>query len=178
MKPSPQVDFPVIVRDHQWEVHPSVAPLYQGIYDVALNFTAWITFVPEIETVIEAATFPLPDDVDNPATAQEARHDAVAFASYVVLSDAARAGQAQRLVLPLPVDEPAGDPLATIIFYAQPDEFAVFGQELALLAEILTGPGSSRRVSELHMFDCMQFIVKRILPSPHLRPYHAYMLGR
>ncbi|MFB2983618.1 hypothetical protein [Microseira sp. BLCC-F43] len=68
MKPSPQYDFPVSVRRQTWEENPGVAALYQGIFDVTLNHTISVMFVPEIKKNANCWPPRLPENIDEIST--------------------------------------------------------------------------------------------------------------
>jgi hypothetical protein len=78
MKPSPKYDFPVSVRRQTWEEEPATAPFYEGIFDVELNYSMTLMFVPAFQR--------------EPWPPKEARSMVLAMSNYAVTPDDSRAG--------------------------------------------------------------------------------------
>jgi hypothetical protein len=93
MKLSPRYDFLVSVRHQAWEEEPKVAPLYQGIFDVTLNHTIGIMFVPDLEKNTNCWCPILPDNIDDITTNIEARLVSIALSKYSVTPNPLLAGQ-------------------------------------------------------------------------------------
>ncbi|MBW4528043.1 MAG: hypothetical protein KME18_23155 [Phormidium tanganyikae FI6-MK23] len=173
MKPSPQYDFPISVRNQIWEEEAEVAPLYDGIFEVQLNFTISVMFIPAFEIPDRDWVQQVPEDVDKISTELEARLITIAFSKYSVIPNDAQAGTEslfQRSTLGIP--EPG------LIFYVTSEAFATFSLELSDFAEALPAVHSSRRVSEVADLEFVQFLVSRIVESKHFSPVDLPILGR
>jgi hypothetical protein len=169
MKVSPTADYTVrVLRQEQEESSPA-APLYAGIFAVALNHLVTVTFVPDVS----AAAPPwdpsqLPADLDAVATAERARLAVALLSSYVVTPNDARAGTE---------DAMQGDD-SGVVFYVTAAEFARYAADLTGLTEVAGRLYSDRRVSELRGHEVITFIERRVVASPRLDPRHAALLGQ
>jgi hypothetical protein len=173
MKPSPQYDFPISVRKQIWEEEPDVAPLYEGIFEVQLNFTISVMFIPAFEIRDRDWVQQVPENVDEISTELEARLITAAFSKYSVIPNNARAGTESRFQrLTLGISE------AGIIFYVTSEAFAIFSRELSNFAETLPAVHSSRRASEVANLEFVQFLVSQIVESNHFSPADLPILGR
>jgi hypothetical protein len=80
MKSSPKYDFPVVVRRETWEEEPAMAPFYEGIFDVWLNYSMHLMFVLAFR---REPWPPRPtENADELHCEQEARSNTVALSSY------------------------------------------------------------------------------------------------
>ncbi len=196
MKPVPTRDFPVTVstdaEDEDDAIHDGISLLeildalstdaededdaiqsiYHGIYDVRLNFTVHLAFVPDLQRG-NGPWPPLRPTERQANSPRAARITAVESSSYAVTPDAQRAGQTEVITLP----RRSGDPTQKVLFYVTPEAFAQFSAELAPLAAEWSGVHSYRPVSQLQDYTFVQWITTTLLPSPHLKPYHRQLLG-
>jgi hypothetical protein len=147
MKPSPRYDFLVSVRRQAWEEEPKVAPLYQGIFDVILNHSISIIFVPELERNTNCWCPTLPDNVDEITTDIEARLVSIALSKYSVTPNPLLAGRGE--IISRDVFQ---TPERGVIFYVTPQEFKIFSSELSMLSEQLPSVHSSQPVSEIDFY--------------------------
>jgi hypothetical protein len=171
LKPQPQHDFPVSVIRASDEVDPDVAPFYQGILELRLNFSVTIWFVPRYERgahrQIVIVTGP-----DEMTSEREARAASVAVASYSVTPDDALSGTEELT----PRDDEGLGP--RVLFYVTQQEFDTFSREIESLGEALSSRFDSRKVSELGDLKVIAFLVSRLLASPHIDELDREMLGR
>ncbi|MEU5879751.1 hypothetical protein [Spirillospora sp. NPDC047279] len=176
MKPRPLADFPVKVFSESTEKEPETAHLYAGIFNVTLNHTTRLVFVPDLSPVAPPwRSGILPENYDDIATVREARLAAALKGFYVVTPNAEHAGTEE----PLP-DFPDPDGMVIsppgTVFYVAHAEFDRYQSELAVLEDL---PGFvSGQVSELRDHQVITFIERRILDSAWLKPYDAHILGR
>jgi hypothetical protein len=178
MKVGPKVNYPVGVRPQEWDEPNENAPLYRGVYAVALNHMVDISFVPDISAIAPPWDFGLlPDDIDTIDTADLARLATALFSSYVVTPNDRLAGTEDRISRTPPDDMQHVD-LAGSVFYVTTEEFSRFAAELDDLTEIAGDPQPRARVDELRDRDVIAFIERRIVASPLLKPDHAEMLGQ
>lgn len=171
MKPSPRHDFPVGITSHRYEYAEEYAAAVAGIYSVTLNHTISIELVPTID---RRPPWPpeLPDNVDCPASADEARRTAIRMTSYAVTPDAQRAGEIERL----PAD-PAEDISESIIFLVTPAEFDAMSAECEA-RERPSGYRDGEPVSTLGRSPLARFLLERFLTSGQLSAYELDLLGR
>jgi hypothetical protein len=162
MKPSPRQDFPVGVTAARDEAPAALADILAGIHSVSLNHTI---------SVDRRAPWPpeLPEDVDTPGSADEARRTAIRLARYAVTPDAQRAGSVERLA-----SEDGG-----VVFFVEPAEFDAIAAECEALEETL-GPGvhDAVPVSRLAGSRMATFLLERFVPSGYLSEYELRLLGR
>ncbi len=172
MKPSPQYDFPVSVRCQTWEEEPEVAALYQGIFDVTLNHTLSVMFVPEVE-INDNFLFPiLPDNVDEISTELEARLVTIALSRYTVTPNSLLAAKEEIISLSGWRSSQEG-----VIFFVTPQEFSIFSTELSMLAKEIPSVHSDKKVSEIKNFEVTKFLIDRIIPSKYFAEEDLQILG-
>ena len=174
MKPFPKYDFPVSVRKQIWEEEPNIAALYQNIFDVELNFTISIMFIPTLPQMVQSGWVPtLPDNVDEIVTELEARLVTAALSKYVVTPDKELAGT--EAILKNNLLQGAE---ASIFFYVTPEEFETFILELSNFSEELPSIHESRQVSMASNLQFIQLILSRIISSTYFSQTDLYILGR
>ncbi|MBT2555498.1 hypothetical protein [Arthrobacter sp. ISL-5] len=164
MQISPRSDYPIRVRPRGWDEDPAVARFYDGIFDVTLNNTVTITFVPERgprSSALNRAN--LPADLDSIGSSDEARLEAVLFADRAVTPDADRAGTAEPLQIPVWRDGP--DAVPGTVFYISRDEFAAVVKDLEALTAEHGDLYSDSPVSSLRGHPAVDF-VQRLLSDP------------
>lgn len=173
MKPSPHYDFSISVRHQTYEEEPEVAALYQGIFDIRLNHTVSIMFVPDI--VIDSKYWPpvLPENVDNISTEIEARLITVGLSRYTVTPNLLLAGKED--IIPQPVSNYCQ---SGVVFFVNPEDFKIFSMELSMLAEQIPSLHSSKKASEIQDFNFIKLILSRIIPSKYFAEQDLQILGR
>ncbi|GAA6615175.1 hypothetical protein [Scytonema sp. NUACC26] len=173
MKPSPHYDFSISVRCQTREEEPEVAALYQGIFDVILNHTVSVMFVPEFE--INSQSWPpmLLENVDDISTELEARLVTVALSRYTVTPNSLLAGKEKIIHY----DDSNSSPLR-VIFFVTPEDFNIFSMELSMFAEQIPSLHDSRKVSETQNFNFIQFILARIITSNYFAEKDLQILRR
>jgi hypothetical protein len=173
MKPSPHYDFSISVRNQTCEEEPEVAALYQGIFDVILNHTVSIMFIPKI--VINSQNWPpvLPENVDDISTEIEARLITVGLSRYTVTPNLLLAGKEE--IIPQTDSDYCQ---SGVVFFVTPEEFNIFSMELAILAEQIPSLHSSKKASELQDLNFIKFILSHIIPSKYFAEQDLQILGR
>ena len=170
MKPSPQYDFTISVRRHSWEEEPEVAAWYEGIFEVTLNFTVNLMFVPALKR--EPWPPRLPEDTDAVHTEQEARSIAISLSRYAATPDDSREGTEERFARDWSESGPG------VVFYVTSQEFATFSEELARLADERPSVHSGWKVSEIPQLAVTRWLLTRVLASPSVSAKDLRMLGR
>jgi hypothetical protein len=173
MKPSPHYDFSISIRHQACEEEPEVAALYQGIFDVVLNHTVSIMFVPDI--VIDSQYWPpvLPENVDNISTELEARLITVGLARYTVTPNSLLAGKKE--IIP---QTDSNYHQSGVVFFVTPEKFKIFSMELSTLAEQIPSLHSSKKISEISDFNFIKLIVFHIITSKFFAEEDLQILGR
>ena len=172
MKPSPQYDFPVSVRCQTWEEEPEVAALYQGIFDVTLNHTLSVMFVPEVQ-INDNRRFPiLPDNVDDIYTELEARLVTIALSRYTVTPNSLLAGKEE--IISRSGRESCQE---GVLFFVTPQEFSIFSTELSILAKEIPSVHSYKKLSEIQNFEFTKFLIYRIIQSKYFAEEDLQILG-
>lgn len=173
MKPSPHYDFSISIKHQTGEEEPEVAALYQGIFDVILNHTVSIMFVPEL--IINSQCWPpvLPENLDNISTEIEARLVTVALSKYTVTPNSLLAGKEE--IIP---QTDSNYSQSGIVFFVTPEEFKIFSMELSMLAEQISSLHSSKKVSEIQDFHFIQLLLSHIIPSKNFAKQDLQILGR
>jgi hypothetical protein len=176
MKPSPKYDFPVSVRRQTWEEEPATAPFYEGIFDVELNYSMTLMFVPAFQR--EPWPPRPPQNADELHSQQEARSMALAMSNYAVTPDDSRAGTEESFAREWLESDTWGPRRPGVLFYVTTQEFAVFGEELARLADDRPFVHQGWNVSEIPDLAITRFLLTRFLASPAILPRDLGMLGR
>ena len=172
MKPSPQHDFPVSVTRPSYGIEGGAACFYESIFEVTLNFTVSISFVPLFER--SGREWP-PRSTEDPGRVQstaQARFNSVAMARYAVTPDDRMAG-GEALIPALEADVDDG-----VVFYVESQEFEVMARELSELEDELSGVYDFRNVSKIEQLRFVQLLLRRVLTSPHFSTSHRRILGR
>lgn len=170
MKPSPKCDFPVNVRRQEWEEIPAVAAHYAGSFDVVLNHTISIMFVPETDRTSWPPS--LPENTDLVSSPQEARRVSLARSRYSVTPHARLQGTEETFAAQAPMTWPR------VVFYVSPREFEQYRRALARLADERPAVHDARPVSEIAETAVGRFLLSRFAASPHLAPRDRQLLGR
>jgi hypothetical protein len=178
MKVSPTADYTIRVLRQESEESGPAAPLYAGIYVVALNHLVTVAFVPDVS----AAAPPwdpgrLPADLDEVTTVGQARLATALLSAYVVTPNDARAGTEETFHWP----DAGGGPGVRgsgVVFYVAPAEFADYTEDLAILTGVAGRLYSERRVSQLRDHPAIAFLERRVVRSPRLDPRDAALLGQ
>ena len=98
MKVGPSAHYSVGVWRAEWEEPNDNAPLYHGIFEVQLQHSADITFVPDISSAAPPwDSRRLPDDIDTVDTVELARLAQALLSSYVVTPNDKLAGSEERI---------------------------------------------------------------------------------
>lgn len=168
MKPSPELDFYVSVRCQTWEEDPKVAFLYQGIFDVTLNHTISLMFVPKFDIELDYLPLMLPDNVDDISMKSQARQITVALAKYTItpktnltkLDDVYQISQEQ------------------VIFWVSDEAFQTFSEELLILAQEQPGVNSLRKISAIQQLSVSKFILEKVIQSKYFAKEDLQILGR
>jgi hypothetical protein len=174
MKVGPNANFPIAVRHHSTEVDPETAHLYVNVFDVSLNVTVQVVFVPDVSHVAppwEASM--LPPDLDAIASVPQARVASVLLNTYVVTPNAKLAGTEERLPAIGGDAESSG-----VVFYITREEFDRYRTDLAALSEATGATFIGGKVNDLREHEVITFIERRILDSAWLRSRDAVLLGR
>lgn len=173
MKPSPHYDFSISVKHQTCEEAPEVAALYQGIFDVILNHTVSVMFVPDI--VINSQYWPpvLPENLDDISTEIEARLVTVGLSRYTVTPNSLLARKEE--IIP---QTDSNYCQSGVVFFVTPEEFKIFSMELSMLAEQISSLHSSKKVSEIQDFHFIQLILSHIIPSKNFAEQDLQILGR
>ena len=144
LKVNPRSEYPVRVRPLGLEYDASIAELYAGAYQVALNSMVEITFVPDLGP--DAPPYDrsrLPENLDEVGTREEARLEAVLYADCAVTPNARLAGTNEPLPKPpWALEHPPG-----VVVYVTHEEFEHLAVDLELLAPDLGISRASRRRS-------------------------------
>lgn len=172
-------DFAVRVRKQEEDEDRSVSRFYRGIYSVALNFLVHIMFIPPFSRPRKSWPLDIPDDIDEVDSVQEARLFTAALSEITVTSDRSRAGEVQLIAL-APALSPVAD-MATrqgVIFYVTPEQFALFTQELAELAEQTFSIYGFFPVSKLEHLESIKFITNKIITSNDFAQKNRKIIGQ
>ena len=185
MKPAPRHDFPLRVVPESREVGLHVAELYRGIYEVILNFTVKVFFVPEFTSYVGHWPPTIPQDVDEVRTVQEARLIAMAMSTYCVTPNDLLKGQVQHLALSSPTMD--RERLSTldaefeddrVVYYVGRRDFDVFDDELTALVEQCGGLHDPCKVSDIRHYEVVRFLLSRVVASQSFLAADARLLGR
>jgi hypothetical protein len=174
MKVGPSTNYSVGVWRAEWEEPNDNAQLYHGIFEVELQHSARVSFVPDISSVAPPwDSAMLPDDIDTIDTVVQARLAKALLSSYVVTPNDKLAGTEEQIGWrdPGPEDEPA------VVFYVTTEEFARDVSELDSLTDIASNLHVRPPIDDLRDREVVAF-VERIVASPLLKPRHARMLGQ
>jgi hypothetical protein len=157
MKVNPRTDYPVRVRPLSMEVEPSVAALYAGGYEVAFNYMVTFSFVPDLGTTAPAYDRALlPENLDEVATPEQARLEAVLFAEYAITPNDRLAGTNERLPAPPWADGWPGG----VVSYVRAEQFARFAIDLEALVPDLCALYSDTPISRLGGHPALDFAVR------------------
>jgi hypothetical protein len=174
MKVGPSTNYSVGVWRAEWEEPNDNAPLYHGIFEVELQHSVRISFVPDVSSVAPPwDSRRLPDNIDTIDTVELARLATALLSSYVVTPNEKLAGSEEQIGWrdPGPEDEP------TVVFYVTAGEFAGYVAELDNLTDIASNLHVRPRIDDLRDREVVAFVERRIVASPLLKPRHAKMLG-
>lgn len=173
MKPFPTDNFPISVRKQIWEEDPNSAVFYQNIFDVRLNFSVSIMFIPTLCQKLQSGWIPvLPDNVDDISTELEARLVTAALSQYVVTPDRKLAGTEIALK-----NNMLQGKNTSVFFYVTPEEFEIFILELSNLADKFPFVHDSCEVSIISNLEFVKLIRSRIIPSKYFAQEDSYILG-
>ncbi|MGB0384333.1 MAG: hypothetical protein ACPGWR_05860 [Ardenticatenaceae bacterium] len=179
MKSGLNSDFRVQVRKQEDDEDRQFSKFYQGIFSVNLNYLVTITFIPEFTRTGKTWFLDIPDNVDIVHSSQEARLFTAALSDIMVTPDDSRAGQEELIPIPHPPPPiPDFGPQMGVIFYVTAEQFTRFSQELAVIEEQTFSVYGSFAVSKLEHFECVQFILNKVITSEHFSEAHLTMLGR
>ncbi|MBW4510236.1 MAG: hypothetical protein KME64_27505 [Scytonematopsis contorta HA4267-MV1] len=173
MKPSTNYDFSVSVRCQTWEEEPEVAELYQGIFEVILNHTLSIMFVPDVGINIDNLPPMLPENVDNIFTEIQARQITIALSKYSITPNPLLAGQEKVFSHNDTLSSQTG-----VIFFITTEEFQAFSSELLTLAQEIPSVYSSKRVSQIKDLKFSQFLLSRVIESKNFDDKDLQLVGR
>jgi hypothetical protein len=168
MKAPNRHDVLIGVTHARREHDPAYADALADLYTVTLNHAIAIEIVPAVDRQRQWPPA-LPDDVDRPASPDEARRIAIRLARYAVTPDAQRAGSVERL----PAEADGG-----VIFFVDPAEFDALVAECAALERGFTGIHDATPLSALGASCLAEFLRERFLPSGQLTAYELGLLDR
>jgi len=180
MKTGPEHDFPVSGGLQKWEVMDEASLLYTGILFVTLNVGTHVSFVPRTRKTPTNWPPILPDNTDDIKTAEEARLVTLGLESYSVTPDEERAGTEEVLLHPgfeVPESGRYVDPSKGVVFFTTLDEYEALADE-ALELSLRAGGQLGVPVSEIEGTKLAQFLLTRVIASPHFRQGHRRLLGR
>jgi hypothetical protein len=149
MKETPTSDPPVRVRPRKWEEEPPLNVLYEGVYEVTLNYTTTISFVPVVTLPYDHTL--LPENLDELTSPEQARLEAVLYADWAVTPDDARAGTKAQLP-PLSY----GD--GGVVFYVTGEQFERYAADLEGFFPELFNLHSDTPISALRGHPAIDFI--------------------
>jgi len=180
MQIRPDYDFPIKVSLQLWEEADETSLLYAGIIFIILNGMPSVTFVPRTRRT--PANWPptLPDSLGDIKTAEEARLVTLGMARYTVTPDEERAGTEEVLLHPgYEVPESGGyiDPSHSVVFFTTLDEYEGLTDE-ALELSLRARGQLGVPVSEIEGTKLAQFLLTRVIASPHVHQADRRMLGR
>jgi hypothetical protein len=170
VKVSPRADYPVGVRAMRWEVPPAIADLYDGIFEVSLNRTVSVAFVPDLSSVgppFDDAQ--LPRDLDTIASPEQARLATVLFAPYAVTPNDQLQGTERRLPAPVAVDGEEMGP-GGVVFFTSAGDFARYAAELAELSQRLGGRHPAGTIADLRGYAVAAYLRGTVLASDLVDP--------
>jgi hypothetical protein len=171
---TPRADYPVRVRRRQWEEASPVADLYDGIFDVNLNSSVDVVFVPDMSAF--APPFDgadLPRDLDAISSPAQAQLVAVLTGTYVVTPNTTRSGTEEPLTGLFDDPGVAG----TAVFFVTPAEFTRYATELDELSNRLAAFYPSGTVDDLREYEVIAFLERVVFGSEAFRPEDAAILG-
>lgn len=164
-------DVLVRVRSRVRDEPDAVARLYDGIFDVTLNGSVDVVFVPspgDGGSVLDQSL--LPWNLDEVSTVDQARRAAVLFARYVVTPDDARAGSV------VAVD--GDDGTHRVMFFVTADAFGRFAEDLAELDASIGGLRSAAPMSTLSDHPALEFVQRNVVRSELFDPQDLAALAR
>jgi hypothetical protein len=173
MKVGPNANFPVAVRPYSTEVDEETAHLYVNVFDVRLNVSVHVTFVPDISHLgppWDGST--LPGNLELVTTVPQARLAAVLTSRYVVTPNDRYAGTEETFLLGAAPEQHG------VVFYVTRTEFERYRAGLDALSEITGTTFVGVRVGDLREYDVITYLEQRVLGSAWLRPRDATLLGR
>jgi hypothetical protein len=177
VKVNPRADYPVGVHAMRWEVPPAIADLYDGIFEVSLNRTVDVVFVPDLSSAgppFDDAR--LPRDLDTVASPEQARLASVLFAGYAVTPNDQLQGTEQRLPAPVAA---GGDDLGPggVVFFTTAADFDRYAAELAELSGRLGGRHPTGTIADLEGYAVVAYLRSAVLTSPLVDPSDLAALG-
>lgn len=170
MKPSAKYDFPVSVREQVWEEETDTASLYTGIFDVHLNFSIDIMFVPDVGKAIDKTLLAsLPDDFDEISTSLEARLSVFTYSKYAVTPNSLLTDTEE-------IIQPENSSDKCVVFYISNEQFQIFQQELSEISEQFVSVHDSQPISKNSDLGSMNFILSAIIQSNNFDPKDRFLL--
>ncbi len=177
---SPQHGSFLCAQLQSWEKPDEVALLYTGVLAVTLNRTIEVLFVPNTRKTERIWPPVLPDNTNAIHTPEEARLVSLALARYAVTPDAAQAGREELLPDPgwdRPEEGLHIPPSQGAIFYTTPQEYEGLSDEVLLLANRASNFSRGASSSELAGTCLMEFLLRRVIASPHFASKDRRLLG-
>jgi len=174
MKPSPKYDFPVSVRCQSWEEEPKVASLYEGIFDVILNHTISVMFVPEFIREFDYLLPTLPKNTDEISTELDARLVTVAISRYIVTPAPLLGGQEELILQKNDLEFSQ----SRVLFFVTSQEFNIFSSELSILAQQIPTVHTSRKISAFKDYNFAELLLSRIIHSKYFADKDRQLLER
>jgi hypothetical protein len=168
---TPRADYPVRVRRREIEEPETIAALYAGVFDVQLNNSVGIVFVPDVSAV--GPPFDkdaLPADLEEITTPEQARLIAVLSSRYAVTPNGQRAGTTDTF------DGLVGE--GGMVCYVAPSAYARYTAELDELSDRLSAFYPPGTVADIRELAVVQFWERAIIDAPGFRPEDAAILGR
>lgn len=177
MKLSPQADYPirVVAEAAQWE--GPTQRLFDGIYEVCLNYRVCVSFVPQVSAAAPSWDYlTVAEDLSAITTAEQARHASVMLGRYAVTPNESLAGTQERVAVPETANIPAR---TNVVWYVTSAEFDRYAAELAQLSEQTTHTRApAGRLTQLRGLAVVRFLDERVAASPALRSADAKLLGK
>jgi hypothetical protein len=186
MKPFPTSEFNVSfidIADEKWQV-PDTAQYFEGIFEITLNYTVSIEFIPEVDRSLTDWPPRFNEEkYEHEMSYQDARLTTLALTSYAVTPNQSLAGQEEIIskvaIFPNdPIHHEFGD---LVIFYVTLEDFETFSREKNFLQDEGCLPeeyDQNWSITNLKKYTIGQFIAERFLKSKYLSEYDAYILGQ
>lgn len=169
MKPVPTKDFCISVRRQSWEEDGNVAEYFSDIFDVTLNFSVTIYFIPQIDKQYWPPL--LPNNFNEIKSRQEARSGTAALAKYIVTPNDEKSGKEEVISI-------LSDDTNLVVFYVKASEFDIFSEELCMLSDKRPSVHSGWKISEVLHLAVYSYIKNVFLNSQYIDKSDLAMLGK
>ena len=174
MKLENRHNYTVFARSQSREEDAQVAHLYEGVYFVSLNQLVRIYFVPWTEQFNQTAVS-LPPDLDYPSSVAEARLWMTGFADMIVTYQDARDGEVREMSVHFADSD---ETERCVLFLVTQASFALYVQELKVLAEQLLGVYDFKRYEAVKHLEVVRYLERAVLSSWFVPPRYFGILKR